>query len=262
MTEEQAKYGEHGGKIIKATDEALPVQKTSSDLLAMLVSQKADISLIEKFMDLRDREEAANAKRAYTEAMSAFKAKPPEIEKDAKVSYDTSKGKAEYTHATLGNVTNKINGALGEHGLSAAWKTEQADGGVTVTCTITHVMGHSESTALKAAPDTSGSKNPIQALGSTISYLERYTILALTGLATKDEDDDAAGLQDEFISKEQVRQINALIKGTDSDVKKFLKHIGADEVATIPAPRYQQAISALSTKVGQGKKKEKANDNN
>jgi len=36
----------------------------------------------------------------------------------------------------------------------------------------------------------SGNKNPIQAIASTVSYLERYTLLAITGLTTKDMDDD------------------------------------------------------------------------
>jgi hypothetical protein len=55
-------------------------------------------------------------------------------------------------------------------------------------------MGHSEEGAvLEGAPDTSGSKNSIQAVGSTVSYLERYTLLAATGLAAKDQDDDGRG---------------------------------------------------------------------
>ena len=83
-----------------------------------------------------------------------------------------------------------INEALSEHGLSAAWETAQNNGSVTVTCKITHIMGHSESTSLTAAPDNTGSKNPIQAIGSTVTYLQRYTLLALTGLATYEQDDD------------------------------------------------------------------------
>ena len=48
-----------------------------------------------------------------------------------------------------------------------------------------------ESTTLSGPPDTTGSKNDLQSIGSTISYLQRYTLLALTGLATFDMDDDA-----------------------------------------------------------------------
>jgi hypothetical protein len=118
--------------------------------------------------------------------MAAFKVNPPKIVKDMTVSYKQTR----YNHASLANVAGMINSALGEHGLSAAWVTGQKEGMVHVTCKITHILGHSELTELFAAPDATGSKNSIQAIGSTVSYLQRYTILALTGLATGEHDND------------------------------------------------------------------------
>ena len=85
------------------------------------------------------------AKKEYTKAMAAFKKNPPEILKDKSVSYTTSKGTTSYNHATLGNVCHVVSLALSKHGFSASWKTEQPDGNVKVTCTLTHKMGHSES---------------------------------------------------------------------------------------------------------------------
>ena len=60
-----------------------------------------------------------------------------------------------------------------------------------MTCKITHEQGYSEETTITAPADLTGSKNVIQAIGSTISYLERYSILALTGLTTYEMDNDA-----------------------------------------------------------------------
>src|SRR5437660_174203 len=65
-------------------------------------------------------------------------------------------------------------------------------GTIRVTCILTHVQGHSEQVSMSAQPDTSGSKNSIQAIGSTASYLQRYTLFAATGLAPKDADTDGA----------------------------------------------------------------------
>jgi hypothetical protein len=59
-----------------------------------------------------------------------------------------------------------------------------------VTCTIRHILGHSESVAMGAAPDTGPGRNAIQARGSAKSYLERYTLLAATGMAASDTDTD------------------------------------------------------------------------
>lgn len=144
---------------------------------------------LEKLLDVHLRNEANEARKAYVVAMAAFKEDPPEILKDKTVSFKQTS----YRHATLYNVTNKINTALSLNGLTASWVTSQDNGSVKVTCKITHVLGHSEETSLSAPPDTSGSKNAIQAIASTVTYLERYTLFALTGLAGKDQDDDAAG---------------------------------------------------------------------
>ena len=83
---------------------------------------------------------------------------------------------------------------MSEQGLTASWSTTQEANQVTVTCRITHVLGHYEETSLSSAHDNSGGKNAIQAIGSAITYLQRYTLLALTGLATKDQDNDGAGV--------------------------------------------------------------------
>ena len=171
------------------------IQKTESPLMAAaaLVQQaegKIDVDKLEALLKVQMQWEANEAKKAYVQAMSAFKENPPEILKDKNVSYQTSKGNIDYNHATLHNVTSSINKALSEHGLTASWVTSQDNGSVKVICKITHIMGHSEETCLSAPPDATGSKNAIQAIGSTVTYLQRYTLLALTGLATHDQDDD------------------------------------------------------------------------
>ncbi len=77
---------------------------------------------------------------------------------------------------------------LAAHGFSHRWDTKQADGRIEVSCILTHNLGHSESTTLEASPDSSGKKNAIQQVASTVTYLQRYTLLAACGLATKDMD--------------------------------------------------------------------------
>lgn len=189
--------------------------------------------------------------------MAQFKANPPEIEKDKRVSYEMKEGGTKsYNHASLANVTGKINSALSVQGLSATWDTAQGDGGrITVTCRITHEMGHSESTKLSASPDDSGKKNSIQAIGSTISYLERYTLLALTGLATHDMDDDGKGTEpEEFINEKQVSQILDMINDKNADEAKFCEYFKIEKIEKMPVSRFEEAVKLLKAK----KKAEKA----
>ena len=217
-----------------------------ASMMQIALSRGADLDKLEKMLALQERWEANEARKAYHTAMAAFKAAPPEIEKDKKVSFGA--GKAAYSHATLANVTDKINQALSAHGLSAAWKTAQDERGITVTCTITHKLGHSESTSLTAAPDNSGSKNAIQAVGSTITYLSRYTILCLTGLATVDQDDDGKGSEQSYISEEQHANITALMQEVGADKAKFLSYMKVESLEKITIDRYNIAISALEAK--------------
>jgi hypothetical protein len=242
MTEAQVVYQE---KLKMPT-----VERSPAALMMQAIEKGLDLGQVEKAMALQERWEANEARKAYHEAMAAFKSNPPEIDKDRKVKFQTSKGLTEYRHASLANVTDKINSALSLHGLSAGWKVSQEDKKITVTCTITHRLGHSESTSLSGAPDDSGSKNSIQAVGSTISYLSRYTLLALTGLATHDMDDDSngAGAGPEYITADQAIQINDLLKETGSDIHKFLKYMKAESVETILAADLNRALIALNKK--------------
>lgn len=61
---------------------------------------------------------------------------------------------------------------------------------VTVTCHLTHRDGHTETLTLEGPPDSSGSKNPLQEMQSSASYLKRQSLLAITGTATGGEDNE------------------------------------------------------------------------
>lgn len=227
-------------------------ETTPATVLDLAIEKGASLNQLEKFLDLKLRWEANEARKAYHEAMAAFKMTPPDIEKDKTVSYTVQgKGTTTYSHASLANVTSKINKSLSEHGLSAAWITSQEERGVTVTCTITHRLGHSESTSLTAAPDTSGSKNSIQAIGSSITYLQRYTLLALVGLATHDMDDDGrtgAGSEPVYITEAQIDQLKKERDLRKTDSKVFLAHFDIESLDQLPAKRFDEAMRLIKAR--------------
>jgi len=235
---------------MNGTKEITVVNQSPLEAMTYAISNGVELEKLEKMLELQERWDRIEAKKAYTQAMAEFKAIPLVIKKDRHVKFATQKGTTEYTHASLGNVTSSINAALAAHGLSAAWKTEQNQGAITVTCTITHKLGYSESTSLTAGKETSGTKNDIQSIGSTITYLQRYTLLALTGLATHDQDDDGNKTEVEFINEKQVSTIYDMVNATDTDETKFLAYIGAESIESIPANLFNKAISALKAKEG------------
>ena len=164
---------------------------TPMEILQQAVAQGADIDKLERLMALEERWRANRARDLYVQAMNRFKAEPTKILKRKTANVRSDKGSYSYNYAPLVDVVAAAVGNLSKHGLSHRWEVSQEKNEITVTCVVTHEAGHSERVALSAPPDTSGGKNVIQQIASTVSYLERYTLLAATGLAAADMDDDA-----------------------------------------------------------------------
>jgi hypothetical protein len=197
-------------------DEAIvSASPTPVELLRIAVSQNANIDQLTKLMDLQERWEKREAKKAYDAAMKAFKADPPRISKNHRVFFeakDRSKGPTDYKHATLDHVCDQVTGALAKVGITHRWKISQSGEWFTVTCVLTHELGHSEETSLPGCADNTGNKNSIQAVGSTVTYLQRYTLLAATGLATSDQDNDGRGVTLEAgLSDDRIEQLGSAI---------------------------------------------------
>lgn len=218
---------------------------TPIDMLNRALEKGVDTEQLSKLMELQQRWEADEARKAYVRAMAAFKAEPLTLLKDREVSFSGTS----YSHASLPAVVDAVVSALSKYGLSHRWDTSQSNGDITVTCVITHEQGHSERTTLTAGPDKSGSKNNIQALGSTVTYLERYTLMAAMGLAARGMDDDAKGADAlETVSDEQVKQIEKLIKEVGANKAQFLAWAKCDSIDQILAKNFQNVVDTLERK--------------
>lgn len=229
---------------------------TQEQAIMALVSRAAtdptfDVGKLEQLLKLQEQWQATQARKEYVAAMAAFKTDPPKLVKNKHVRFQTSKGVTEYDHATHSEVTDKIVAALAKHGLSHRWNVEQSEGRIRVTCTITHVGGHSESVSMISAADDSGGKNAIQALASATTYLQRYTLLAATGMSTSEMDAaDTDGHQAQYITEKQVADLDALIEEIGADRQKFLRYIKVDALEDILAANYSAAVAALEAKRG------------
>jgi len=233
---------------VQRKQDAEYAENSPANMIRLAISGGAGLDQVEKLIELQERWEANEAKKAYHKAMSQFKEKPLKIVKDKHVKFATTKGGMDYHHASLANVVETITTELGKHGLSASWKTQQ-NGQIVVTCRIVHMMGHSEETTLSAGADNTGLKNSIQAMGSTITYLQRYTLLSALGLATHDQDDDAKmAVPVVTIDEKQLSQICDMVNGYGVDLVKFLTYMRVGSLEEIPKKDYQTAINALKLK--------------
>lgn len=187
---------------------AVAVLSTPSDLLRIAVEQGADLDRLERLMALQVQWEERESKKAFTTAMSGFKAEPLTIFKRKQVGYTTKEGEfVGYKHAELSDVTDVVGPAMAAHGLSFRWNIKQEGGRINVSCIVTHKLGHSETVTMDAAPDTSGKKNAIQSIASAVTYMQRYTLLAVTGMSTKGMDDDGASSGDADAEEQRLKWI-------------------------------------------------------
>ena len=160
-------------------------------MMMAAMERGASLEQIEKMMDLQDRWEKKEAQKSYNAAFAAFKADNIRVVKGRVVTNGPLSGRS---YAELHDVVDAVTPALSRHGLSASWKlTRDEKDWIEVTCTIKHTSGHSESVSMGGPPDTGGAKNALQARASTKSYLERYTLKAVCGVAEGGDDDDGAG---------------------------------------------------------------------
>jgi hypothetical protein len=214
-----------GTEIVPAAEKVpMPInagELTPMGILQTAVMTGAPIEHLERLMDLQERFEARESKKSFDKALAAFKANPPSIDKDKAVGY----GKTSYTHASLPNVVNKVGSALSLHGLSASWRIAQSNNSITVTCVLSHEAGHSEICPITAGADNSGSKNGIQAIGSTITYLQRYTLLAITGLATGEMDDDGKSGGDAADAKRAPKSVGKTPAPREVNIKAIQAYI-------------------------------------
>lgn len=242
MSKAVAKQTEATGSVVKARSSGV---MTPMEMLNAAMERGDSIELLERLMNLNERWEKAQAKKAFLEAKAAFKAEAPTITKDKENKQYNSR------YSSIGNVVNKVNEVLSKFGLDARWDyDQQSEKGVKVTCILSHVQGHSESVSLAAPPDTSGAKNPIQQIKSTTTYLKLATFEAVTGIATEEgnKDDDGNGAGTAYISEEQEAKIRDLIEEKGAEIPAFCAYFKIPKLGDLKASDFDRAITALNKK--------------
>ncbi len=169
-------------------------QATREDAVMAVISRAAsdpavDIDKLERLLSMQERLQASQALAAYNADMASLQAHMPSITKDAKI---IVAGTVRATYASFENIVSTIRPMLDDYGFSVTFKTTFEGELLCVLGRISHRAGHSEETVIKLPFDTSGSKNDVQAIGSSVSYGKRYALCMLLNIATGGEDDDGA----------------------------------------------------------------------
>lgn len=170
------------------------VQRTMEILSEAVLRGDIKVDVIERLVAMQGDMLDRHAKQEFAAAFARFKENVPVIVKDAKIEV---KGTLRSRYAKLDQVAEKVIPCLLAEGITHRWKTRTGDDGrIFVRCYLRHTLGYEEEgSTLSFGADNSGSMNGLQGLGSTVSYLERYTFIASCGIVIKDWDNDANALE-------------------------------------------------------------------
>lgn len=263
---------------MQALAPAAPAPAQADAFLAMIEraarDPAIDIDKMERMMQMRERELARRAREAFAEAFAQLIPELPSIDRNGAVTVYSradrdyaAKNNGEYApnakpiqqtpYATLDDILIAINPVLSQFGFSVRFEHETIPAGdsfrIKTRAILTHRAGHSESAETPPLQqDSSGSKNNVQGVGSSMKYGRRYALMAVLPIAShapQDRDDDgkAAG-GPKPISEEQLDTLRHEIIDTDSDLPTFLEFFKVERLDDLPAAAFERAMKMLNEK--------------
>ena len=214
---------------------------TPMDMIQRAVESGADIEMLEKLMALQERYEASQSRKEFDYAIAKAKAEIPAIIRNA-TGHNAKK------YADFAAIAAAVDPIISKYGVQYRFRTVQTEKAITVTCVL-FGHGHSEETTLTGPADTTGNKNAIQAIGSTLTYLQRYSLVQALGLAASNDDDGkGSGRKTETITQEQADTLRDLLEVNNKDRSQFLKWAKIESVEDLPADKYLASVDAISRK--------------
>ncbi|MEE3214546.1 MAG: ERF family protein, partial [Pseudomonadota bacterium] len=152
-----------------------PVAQATQDSTAIIqvieraaLNPEVDIDKMERLLQMQERVLDRQALMAYSAAMAAMQTELPSI---------AERGKTNNGHyATLEDIVDTVRPIMKKYGFAVSFRIQTQERGIQVTGVLMHQDGHREETSMLLPADTSGSKNVVQAFGSSTSYGKRYVL--------------------------------------------------------------------------------------
>ena len=167
-------------------------------------------------------------------------------------------------YADLAAVREAIREPLSVNGLSVVQGLRTVTNGIEVETILLHSSGQSiRETLMVPTP-----RFDAQGLGSAATYGRRYALMSLIGLASEDDDGNAATgtggkpvlqpVETGTITEEQAAAIKSKIVEAAADLPRFLKTYNVERIEDMPASSFAGAMRKLEAKIAQNQPAEAA----
>lgn len=154
-------------------------------------------------------------------------------------------------YADLAEVLNTVRPVFAKHGLSIVQSTG-FDGSLV---SVTTLVGHAEGGFITSTASCVPAKTDAQGIGSATTYLRRYSLAAMAGVAQEDDDGNAAAhdrkpqaRQIAKVSEAQRAELQDLIDQTGTEVEKFCRFFRVSSLSDLPAADFDRAKRMLEQK--------------
>lgn len=218
---------------------------TILELLATVARNgKEGVENLKELHPLYKEERDVERQAEFSSALVQLQASIPPIPQDG---ISSIPGQLPRRYATLKNIKKVTKPLMALHGF-ALTTTERVtdDGKREYSGELRFKNGIAITAILTLEMDKSGSKNAVQASGSTLTYGRRNLYKML--LDIDEEGDDPDGVDPEPISHEQVKDLEALIGEVKADHQRFLRFMDVNSLAEITIGTFKKAVDALEEK--------------
>lgn len=231
------------------------LQTEPNNMLAVIERASAnpdvDVEKMRALLDMQKEIVRYKAEMAFNADFAAMQSELPVIAKNGEIKVN---GVVRSKYSLFEEMNEIVKPILKSHGFAVLYKTNSQKGEVTVSGTLMHRDGHRETTELTLEADTSGSKNSVQSIGSSLQYAKRYIMGSLLNLTTAGEDDDGNKGGTEHVSEDQELALKSLIDEMETKEKPghalevFLKYYKIPKLSDLPAAKYADAVKAIQKK--------------
>ncbi len=209
-----------------------------------------DVDKLERLMGLYERVEGRKAEQAFNDAMNAAQTDIRPIAADA------SNPQTRSTYASYHALDRAVRPIYTKHGFSLSFDTGAAahDSHIKILCYVSHKDGHSRTYQADVPADGKGAKGgdvmtKTHAMGSAMSYGQRYLLKLIFNIVVGDDDDgNRAGGGDGPIDQMQMDKLRDLIERTGTDIEKFCAFMKVEALKDITVKSFPRAIEALNMK--------------
>ena len=217
----------------------------------LATNPQLNIEVFDRLLLARRQEEDRAAERAFNSAMSQAKGELQPVLKTRDVDYPSKREggqRTKYKYEAFADVARVVDPVFAAHGLAYRFSVAQGGELVRVTCIVSHALGYSERVTLesKVDPGQTG-MSMVQALGSALTYLQRYSLRAAIGLAAAlDDDGRGAGGSSPKIVVEQADELRKLFEETGRSMATMLNLIGVAEIDDLTVDQFMRVRAALN----------------